>query len=1098
MTRSHLRASSRSSPWRRRVAAAWCLAACALSASALPARAQVPGPVLSRNFDGRAEPSSPAAPEPDAAPNAALQAFAANRPNLAVSVDDRFGVTSRLYDRLGHLTPPDPRDPGTIALDFIATNLAVLGLDQADLAEYEVSDTVVNRATGSTHLYLRQTFQGIAVYNGLLHVNINRDGRILSVNNAWVRGLAATANAAAPGLAAGDAVARAAQSLYVGPVLPPRSLGPPEGVKQRTSLDPTGISIAPLEAELVWLPVASGDVRLAWNFQVHTADDAHIFDMTVDASDGEIWTRFDWVAGDSYAVYPAPAESPNHVSPAPPADGRTVVADPAHAVASPYGWHDTNGAAGAEYTTMRGNNVHAYIDDDNNNAPPASEPDCGPTLTCEFPVDLTQAPSTYAAAAVANLFYWNNHIHDVQYQYGFTEVAGNFQVNNYGRGGAGNDSVRAEAQDGGGVNNANFATPGDGSSPRMQMYLWTTASPNLDGDFDNGIIAHEYGHGISNRLVGGPSNVSCLNNSQQPGEGLSDWWSLVYTAQASDAGTDGRGIGTYALNQPTTGSGIRAQRYSTDPNINTWTYASINGMAVPHGVGSVWAQAAWEMYWALVDTHGFDADLLDASAAAGNQRAMLYVNEGLMNTACSPTFTDVRDGIIQAATDNYGGEDVCLLWSAFAHFGLGTNAVSGGANSTSPTDGFGLPAACLPNAPEISIGDTSVTEGDTLAPDGISGGFTVTLSAASSESVAVDYTTADGTAVASNVAATYSNPTSMALPGTGTKGIAAPYPSSITIPATVPPVGLTDVSVTLTGFSHTYPADIDILLAGPTGATVLLMSRIGGGTDANDVTLTFNDAAPSMAGPVTSGTYAPTDNGFGYGFPAPAPGGTPGAALAVFDGTNPAGTWSLYIVDQYSIDAGTLSGGWSLTVSTPAAASDYVATSGTLTFTPGTTSQDLTVSVNGDTIAEPSETFSVNLTNPVNATILDAEGIGTILDDDGFVGGGGGGEGGWTDDPLVAGSTELKAAHITELRTRIDALRDANGLAATGWTDPTLIPGVTLSKAVHLTELRTALAEVYSVLDQTPPSYTEPAISAGVVINVAHINELRAAVAAIE
>jgi hypothetical protein len=100
------------------------------------------------------------------------------------------------------------------------------------------------------------------------------------------------------------------------------------------------------------------------------------------------------------------------------------------------------------------------------------------------------------------------------------------------------------------------------------------------------------------------------------------------------------------------------------------------------------------MYWKLVDAHGFDPNLYDANGNAGNQRAMLYVNEGLKNTACNPTFTQIRDGIIQAAMDNHGGEDVCRMWEAFAGFGLGSNAVSGGANSTTPTNGFNVPASC--------------------------------------------------------------------------------------------------------------------------------------------------------------------------------------------------------------------------------------------------------------------------------------------------------------------------------------------------------------------------------------------------------------------
>ena len=103
-----------------------------------------------------------------------------------------------------------------------------------------------------------------------------------------------------------------------------------------------------------------------------------------------------------------------------------------------------------------------------------------------------------------------------QAKYGFDEPAGNFQENNFGRGGLGSDSVNAEAQDnanGGSRCNANMATPPDGSNPRMQMFVCNDSSPQADGDLDNGVIVHEYGHGISIRQVGGPSNSSCLNNA---------------------------------------------------------------------------------------------------------------------------------------------------------------------------------------------------------------------------------------------------------------------------------------------------------------------------------------------------------------------------------------------------------------------------------------------------------------------------------------------------------------------------------------------------------------------------------------------------------
>jgi extracellular elastinolytic metalloproteinase len=181
--------------------------------------------------------------------------------------------------------------------------------------------------------------------------------------------------------------------------------------------------------------------------------------------------------GSSYRVFALPVESPIHASPPSPADGRVLVNEPADALASPFGWHDTNGAAGAEFTVTRGNNVHAYTDTNNDGVPdPGSDPDGGAGLDFDFPLDLTQGPATYAPASVTNLFYWNNITHDLLYRHGFDEASGNFQVNNYGRGGVGNDDVRAEGQDGGGTNNANFSTPPDGSRPRMQMYNWNQLS----------------------------------------------------------------------------------------------------------------------------------------------------------------------------------------------------------------------------------------------------------------------------------------------------------------------------------------------------------------------------------------------------------------------------------------------------------------------------------------------------------------------------------------------------------------------------------------------------------------------------------------------
>jgi hypothetical protein len=153
-------------------------------------------------------------------------------------------------------------------------------------------------------------------------------------------------------------------------------------------------------------------------------------------------------------------------------------------------------------------------------------------------------------------------------------------------------------------------------------------------------------------------------------------------------------------------------------------------------------------------------------------------------------------------------------------------------------------------------------------------------------------------------------------------------------------------------------------------------------------TITFDDAAPSAmpAAIPVSGTFKPTNYFGDFGvepdsFPSPAPAAPYGTALSVFNGANAAGTWKLFVVDDAIVESGSIIGGWRLTISTTGG--DYVATTGTLSFPPGVTNLTLAVPVRGDTLAEGNETFSVNLSSPINATIADGTGVGTILDDDG-------------------------------------------------------------------------------------------------------------------
>ncbi len=674
------------------VLATWLIAGGALLASEKPGHPGNQG----RSFDARIELVEGLAANPSAAQRAAQERMGRNVLDLAVTYDAATGAAHSVSSHTGYLTKPTPTEqtPLSVGMAFAQQNRDLFGLTEADLAGYEKTGEVFTELSGTTNIWLRQTYAGLSLYNGLLQFNVASDGRLLGVNNAFLPNLARAVNTTTPTIDAATAVAAAAHSAGLGAVVP-QVLAEPSGVVQLTKLDKTGLSREPIEARLMWLPIRAGQARLVWNFQIETLDGENWYDFTVDAVSAKVWTRFDWIADASYRVYPIPIESPNHTTPLPPADARQLIVNPQDTNASPFGWHDTNGAAGAEFTIHRGNNTHSWEDSDGNDTPPAAgtEPDCGAGLLCDFPINLAGAPSTYRPAAVTNLFYWNNIIHDVLWQYGFNEGSFNFQVNNYGRGGTGNDDVMSLAQAAGNCN-ANFGTPPDGSRPRMRMFTCNGATPSHDGDFDAGVITHEYGHGVSNRLVGGGNNVSCLQNTQQPGEGWSDWFGLVLTALPGDTGPMPRGVGTYLLGQPTTGPGVRTQRYSTDQTVNTWTFSSIAGMAVPHGVGSVWAQAIWEVYWALVDEHGFDPDLYNAAGNAGNQRALAYIVQGLKNTACSPSFLDTRNGIIQAATTLHGGQDACRIWTAFAAFGLGSNATTPGSNTQTGVNGFEIPASC--------------------------------------------------------------------------------------------------------------------------------------------------------------------------------------------------------------------------------------------------------------------------------------------------------------------------------------------------------------------------------------------------------------------
>jgi extracellular elastinolytic metalloproteinase len=617
-------------------------------------------------------------------------------PNLE-SLEARVVMTG------GFLTGPNPGEPLEIAMDYLARHGDDYGLSPADLGSLKVTDMYADSVgSKATHIYLRQGFEGLTVEGTEMGVHVMPDGSIIGITGSFVDGLSAqaTGQGPRPDLKATDALLAAAGALGLTPAAAPQVTEAKGGVEQATTLSAPGIAIKPVTANLEYVAVPGG-AKLAWEFVITTdVPQYQMYNVFVDATSGVMLSKHEWVDYASYNVYANPNATPSY-------GPRQVLVDPFDPVASPYGWHDTDGKAGAEFTDTRGNNVDAFQDlnaNENPGNPSRARPDGGASLTFNFPIDFTQAPTSYADATTTNLFYLNNLLHDVHFKYGFTESAGNFQKTNYSGQGLGDDAVMAMDAYGfsqGATNNAFFGTPPDGSPGQMFMLLFDVTSPMRSSSLDGEIVIHEYGHGVSNRLTGGPANANALDDLQSGGmgEGWSDWWALMFTqGGTAPTRTTSRSVATYAVGEPLSGPGIRRFRYSHDMVVNPLTLNSFNG-GFPnnesHNAGEIWCQVLWDMNILLVEKHGYDQSLskgYTGPGSAGNLLALQLVMDGLKLQPANPTFIEARDAILQADMALTGGENQVEIWTAFARRGFGLSASAGAdANSAVVTGATDTP-----------------------------------------------------------------------------------------------------------------------------------------------------------------------------------------------------------------------------------------------------------------------------------------------------------------------------------------------------------------------------------------------------------------------
>jgi extracellular elastinolytic metalloproteinase len=660
------------------------------------------------NYDIRLDNKSFAVQEPISVSKKQEQQNAVStlQKELGKEVVARFNANSNipkhLFSYTGTLTEPRTGTPETIAREFIGNHPTLFGIADKDLNDYQITRNIKTEHNGSTNLSYHQFYQGLEVFNAEIRVNLANNGSIISVGANHVPALTGSVT---PKLSASEAVIAGAKSTATKSTFIPIIKSIAQSPNQKIIFE-AGPFAADISAALVIFPLGTTP-KPAWMVTFVETDTPNVYLILIDAETGEMLYRQNLTKyAASGLVY---EESP--IATIPPFSNTRVTklfngtAVSSNTATSPNGWVTS--------TTSEGNNVRAEEDWDANNSSPGLTAN-STTGNFSFTLDLYQDPTTYRDASITNLFWVNNMMHDWLYDLGFNESAGNFQSDNFGRGGLGSDNVVAQTQDGSGTDNANFYTPADGSRPRMQMYLFTYTSIRRDSSIENDIPIHEFCHGLSNRLVG----VYSLEGDQSGGmgEGWSDWYAITLLDDYPKSTTNSIVVGAYVIDDP---AGIRRYPYCINTAINPLTYGDMAGEV--HDDGEIWCVTLWEMYKLLVQKYGLDTDTTQPwrveTPYDGRERAWLMVTDAMKLSPDSPTMLDMRDAILLADQNDFAGADKALIWQVFAKRGMGYSATSNG-DTMFVSEAFDLP----PTTPLLqytsSVIDDSLGNGDSKADAG--------------------------------------------------------------------------------------------------------------------------------------------------------------------------------------------------------------------------------------------------------------------------------------------------------------------------------------------------------------------------------------------
>jgi hypothetical protein len=617
----------------------------------------------------------------------------------------RFGTPSGLGPAKAGLATGLSADPETAARQYLQRNTELFGLDAAAVA---AMDRVLVRRLGTGSVVtLRQRFGDLpAGHDGLVTLLV-RNGTVLRVTSSLSRNTDAPAPAT---LTADEAKAAAMRDVGL-----------------------TADRVRSSDVRRVAVPTPADGPRATYAVTLIGSDTAHPVAVTsyVDGRSGDVLVREDLVNYDSdnpkWAVFPT--APPNNMIP-----GREyrqiwcltlepgcalAVRDPATGQA----W-DVDVATGQPTFTTRGNSADDVVNWGANTTPFYATP--SPTRDYIYPFTdqwrqsrcdpavFTSPQRNDADAAVTNLFAMHNRMHDWSYHLGFTESAWNMQVVNVAPGGLGGDPETGRAQAnalGGSRNNANQATPRDGLPPTTNMFLWQPVAggaypPCVDGDYDMTVIAHEYTHAISNRMIAGPDERILSVQGNSMGESWSD---LVAAEHLFEYGFRPPGESPFITGGYVTGNlsnGIRNYDSTRSPlNYSDIAY-DIVGQQV-HADGEIWSATNVRVRNAFVQRYGLGtpslqrrcADgLVQADSCPGNRRwIQLIFDSFLLQATGEFSMLDMRDNMLAADLVRFGGANQDIMWNAFAESGMGADATSG------PSDPDPVPSFASPYANNATV-----------------------------------------------------------------------------------------------------------------------------------------------------------------------------------------------------------------------------------------------------------------------------------------------------------------------------------------------------------------------------------------------------------